>query len=364
MKLPKGFLLSGIHCGIKRKHQDLGLIYAPDFCAVSGVFTVNANPAYSVTFSKENIGNSIKAVLVNSGNANCYSHKNGLEDTKDIASGLAKALKVKQSNVLFLSTGLIGKKLPKDRIKSHFPSLIKHLGEKSDDFARSILTTDTFDKQVYVRIPAKQRLVSIAGFAKGAGMVYPNMATMLSFILTDVRLPKGVLGKIFKEAVEESFNSISIDGCMSTNDTALLLSSGKVSLGSKKELKLFSKRLKDICLDLAKMIVRDAEGATKFVEIQIKGARSKQEAKKAGMCLANSNLFKCALYGENANWGRIISSLGQAGIGVKENIRIIASSLSKKNVTISIDLKRGKYSGRVYTSDLTSQYGKINAEYS
>ena len=360
MRLPKGFLLSGTHCGIKRKKLDLGLIYAQEPCKVVGLFTANANPAYSVTFCKKNINNPIKAILVNSGNANCYSHKQGLKDTEDIASKLAKKLGVKTSNILFASTGIIGKKLPKNKIVKSFGQLIKKLGKSASNFSQSILTTDTSAKMAGANVAG----TTILGFAKGAGMICPNMATMLGFIITDVDMGLGLLRKIVKEAVDSSFNSISIDGCMSTNDTVFVATSKKVPLKSKAQIKAFSQKLKGVCLALAKMIVKDGEGASKFVEIEIKGAKSSVEAKKAGMSLANSPLFKSALYGANANWGRIISSLGQAGIKVGENISIKSTSLKKKEVKISVDLKRGKAKGVVYTCDLTPEYVKINAEYS
>ncbi len=360
MRIPKGFLLSGIHCGIKRKKLDLGLIYAQKPCKVVGVFTANVNPAYSVTFCKKNINNPIKAILVNSGNANCYSHKGGLKDTEDIASKLAKKLGTKTSNILFASTGIIGKKLPKDKVVKGFGKLIKKLGKNVSNFSQSILTTDTFAKIA----KAKVAKATILGFTKGAGMISPNMATMLGFIITDVDIPQGLFKKIVKEAVDSSFNSISVDGCMSTNDTLLVASSKKVPLRGKFQTKAFSQKLKEVCLKLAKMIVKDGEGASKFVEIEIKGAKSSIEAKKAGMSLANSPLFKSALYGANANWGRVISSLGQAGIKVGENISIKSTSLKKKEVKIIVDLKRGKVGGRVYTCDLTPGYVKINAKYS
>lgn len=360
MRIPKGFLFSGTHCGIKRKRLDLGLIYAQEPCKVIGVFTTNANPAYSVTFCKKNINNPIKAILVNSGNANCYSHKGGLKDTEDIASKLAKKLEVKTSNILFASTGIIGKKLPKERIVKSFGKLIKKLSRNAGNFSQSILTTDTSAKTA----KAKAGKAAILGFAKGAGMICPNMATMLGFVITDVNMPQSLLRRIVKEAVDSSFNSISVDGCMSTNDTVLVASSEKVPLKSRSQIKAFSRKLKGVCLELAKMIVKDGEGASKFVEIEIKGAKSSVEAKKAGMSLANSPLFKSALYGANANWGRIISSLGQAGIKVGENISIKSASLKKKEVKISVDLKRGKAKGVVYTCDLTPEYVKINAEYS
>ena len=364
MKLPEGFLLSGINCGIKKNGYDLGLIYAKDLGTALGVFTINANPAYSVTLSKKNINNPIKAVLVNSGNANCYSHESGLKDTEDIITKLAEELGVNQKNILISSTGIIGKVLPKEKIIKSLPELIKNLNKKYKNFSKSILTTDTFEKVSFKKASLNQKSFSLIGFSKGAGMICPNMATLLGFIITDVFIPKNEFKKMVTEAVEESFNSISIDRCLSSNDTFFVISSNKVVLDNENEKKIFFQKLKDICLDLAKMIVKDGEGATKFIEIQINGAKTKQEAKAAGMALANSTLLKCAFYGANSNWGRIISALGQAGIKVKETINIRSTNLEKKNIKMTVDLGRGEFCRKIFTTDLTPEYIDINAEYS
>ncbi len=363
MIIPKGFLFSGINCGLKENKLDLGLIYCEKPVEVVGFFTTNKNVSYSVTVSKNNIKNPIKAVLANSGNANCFSHKEGLKDTEKITAELAKLLKVNQKNILIASTGIIGKKMPKEKLISSFPKLINAIENSPDNFAKSIMTTDTVKKIAYAKINLSEK-GHILGFAKGAGMISPNMATMLGFILTDVSLPKQILKKIAYDAIDESFNSITVDGCMSTNDTVFVLSSGRVKTKHAVEIKLFSQKLKEVCLSLATMMVRDGEGATKFIKISIKGAKTKEEASKAGFCIANSNLFKCAIYGANPNWGRIIAAIGHAGIAVKEGIPITMSDLTKKDITIDVDLKRGKFSQTIYTSDLTPEYVKINAEYS
>jgi glutamate N-acetyltransferase / amino-acid N-acetyltransferase len=363
MKLPDGFLASGIHCGIKKKKLDLGLIYVCDSGRAAAVFTKNANPSYSVTVSKKNISGPIKAIIVNSGNANCYSHKQGLRDTNEIVGAVADYLDIAKESVLIASTGIIGKPIPKKKIIDNISGLVKSLTDDGDDFANSILTTDAFVKTARVAVDASGKKGSVIGFAKGAGMIYPNMATMLGFVLTDIDIPKASLQRIAKEVSEETFNSISVDGCMSTNDTVFFVSSRKIPL-LKKDEALAAQKIKSVCLSLAKLIVKDGEGASKFVTLGIKGAKTVEEAKRAAFSLANSNLFKCALYGANANWGRIISALGQSGIKVSENIKIKADSLKKKNVTIFVDLKRGGSSWTVYTTDLTPKYIKINAEYS
>ena len=363
-KTPEGFLFSALNCGIKGKNLDLGMIHCKGYCKAVGFFTSNLNPSYSVVFSKKNVKEPIKAILTNSGNANCFSHKDGIKDTNEIISRVSEILGVKKKNILFASTGVIGKKLPKGKIISSLPKLIKGLSRSSDEFAGSILTTDTFKKISCAKVSLGKGKGAILGFAKGAGMISPNMATMLAFVLTDINFSYSDFRRIAKEAVDESFNSITVDGCMSTNDTAFFLSSGKMQIKNKKEVEAASSGIKKVCLNLAKMIIKDAEGATKFIEIQIKGAKTKNEAKAAGMAVANSNLFKTAVYGENANWGRIIAALGAAGIVVKENISIKATDLRKRDIKIVIDLKRGCGFSKVYTSDLTPKYIKINAEYS
>lgn len=366
IKIPAGFLLSGLNCGLKQNNKpDLGLIYCESFADALGFFTTNKNVSYSVTLSRKNISNPIKAVIANSGNANCFSHKSGLKDTQAIVSQLAKHLSADKRNILMASTGIIGKKLPKEKIISALPRLCADMEEdKAESFSQSILTTDTFKKISCSEIKLQSATARILGFAKGAGMIAPNVATMLVFVLTDAILPKALFKKIAKEAIDRSFNSITVDGCMSTNDTVFILSSKKNVLKSPKEINAFSKELKKVCLDLATMLVKDGEGATKFIKISIKGAKSKAEAKRAGLSIANSNLFKCAAYGANPNWGRIIAALGAAGIKVSEGIPIKMSDLSKRNIHIEVDLKRGAFAQTVYTSDLTPEYIKINAEYS
>jgi glutamate N-acetyltransferase/amino-acid N-acetyltransferase len=360
VKLPQGFQITGINCGLRKNRNDLGLIYCPDGADCAAFFTTNVNESYSVTYSRKNCSNPIKAVIVNSGNANCYSHKGGYRETAAMAAKLAKALKTVDKKVLVGSTGIIGKRMPFEKITAAIPRLITSLNDDFQAFAGAIITTDKYVKISFADVVGK---ASILGIAKGAGMISPKMATMLAFVMTDAYIPKAELKKISRTVMEESFNAVSVDGCMSTNDTLFVLSSKKVPLTSKSEIESFTKGLKKVCLDLAKMMVSDGEGATKLVELRIENAKTKDEAKKAAMFVANSNLFKCAIYGQDANWGRIIGALGHAGIKVSEDVGIEASDLTKQHIIITIDLKRGKENWRFYTSDLTPEYIKINAEY-
>lgn len=363
-KLPEGFLASGLHCGIKKKGYDLGLIVCDKPNRAIGLFTSNLNVAYSVTFCRKNINNPIKAILVNSGNANCFSHAKGYQDTEAVAERLARALGTEKKNILFASTGIIAKKLPKGKIFKKVPQLVKTLGDSPDKFAKSILTTDSKVKIASESLRLGKKTVQITGIAKGAGMIKPNLATMLGFVLTDACIDLSSLKKRTKELADLSFNLINVDAAESTNDSLFMLSSQKVSLSEKDKEKFFA-RLKKVMVTLSKMIVEDAEGATKFVRLQIKGAKSKKEAKKLAHKIAGYILFKCALYGSNPNAGRIIAAVGQAGVRLKEeDLKINFKSLRRKEAEVIIGLKRGKYDCRVYTCDLSPEYVKINAQYS
>jgi len=366
MNLPKGFSVSAVHSGIKKKGLDLGLIHFEDLYSCIGFFTNNRNVSYSVALSRKYIHNKIKAILVNSGNANCFSHTRGMEDTSHMIEELAKRIKVKAKNILVASTGIIGRKLPYKKIMNSFPSLIDNCGYEGEKFSRSIMTTDTFMKISQRSFKIGKDKIMILGFAKGAGMIAPNLATMLAFILTDAGIDIKTLKLISRRALDESFNSITVDGCTSTNDSVYVSSSGlSRQLKDKKSMNKFEESLKAVFLNLAKMIVRDAEGATKFVTLEVKGAASLKEAQKAAYGIANSALFKTAIYGENPNWGRIVSAAGQAGVRLRENsFTIKATPLSNREVKVTLDLKEGKHSKIVYTSDLTPQYVKINAGYS
>ncbi len=365
MSLPKGFMVSAIHSGLKKEGLDLGLIYSEGLSECVGFFTKNANVSYSVTISKRHIHNKIKAILVNSGNANCFSHIGGLKDTYHMAEELAKYLKVKPGNILTASTGIIGKKLPYKKITDMFPALINNLEYEEEKFARCIMTTDTVMKVSHRSFKVGRDEIKIVGFAKGSGMIAPNMATMLAFILTDAKIDTKLLKSISRRALDESFNSITVDGCTSTNDSVYVTTSRHSKLIEGKEhLGKFEKALSAVFLELAKMIVRDGEGATKFITVEVKGAKSLKEASRAARSIADSSLFKTAVYGENPNWGRIISAVGQAGIPLKEGAFTVKSTpLSNKEVKVVLNLKRGKYSKIVYTSDLTPRYIKINAGY-
>ncbi len=369
--LPCGFKASGVSCGIKKSGKlDLALLYSSLPAKAAGLFTVNKIPAAPVILCRDFLGRGgfFRAIIANSGNANCFNGKKGLEDSLNTASILAKVLGVKKENLLVASTGIIGKRLPLTKIKYALPELVRKLSYKGiKEASEAIMTTDTFSKGVTARVNIAGKPVTICGIAKGAGMISPDMATLLVFILTDFDLSRASLKNALKEAVDNSFNCITVDGCMSTNDSVMLLANGAASgkrPPGKEGLKLFSKALSLVCLELAKMIVQDAEGATKFIEIKIAGAKDFNQARRAALSIANSALFKTALYGENPNFGRIAAAVGASGVNASEkNLKIKVSSLRKKVITVNVALGAGKANAVVYTSDLTPEYIKINAEY-
>jgi glutamate N-acetyltransferase/amino-acid N-acetyltransferase len=396
MILPQGFKASGIYCGIKKSQKkDLGLVYSqsPGVCA--GVFTSNKAKAASLKVCIEKLSNKQgQAIIANSGNANCFVGRKGILDAQEIIDTLAKELGISKKAVLIASTGIIGRPLPRDIIKKGIPALCRDLSRDGlGDFAQAILTTDTFKKIISLKIKIGRKVVTISGVAKGAGMIYPhldkarpNHATMLAFILTDIAIKKPLLQKALEEGVDKSFNCITVDGCTSTNDTVLLLANGRA--GNKaiskenKDFSVFCKGLVYVCESLAQMIIRDAEGATKGIEILVQGARNSKAAKVASHAVANSDLFKTAMFGGNPNWGRIVAAIGAAGIPIKEEKLEIyfnahrifnkgkINPLPNKNllvasklIKVKVNLNEGKFKSKVYTCDLTPEYVKINAEY-
>ncbi len=367
--LPPGFLANGISCGIKKSGKnDLGLIYSTVPAVSVGMFTTNKIQAAPVKVSKHHLRNfRAQAIIVNSGNANCSTGKQGIEDARMTAELVSKNLGINKNDILVASTGIIGKRLPIEKIDRRLPELVKRLSRYGiPALSRAIMTTDTRPKVVAARINVANRDVKIIGVAKGAGMIYPNMSTMLAFILTDININQKALKAALKEAVDKSFNSISIDGCMSTNDSVFAMANG---LAQNKKLNLkeyltFSRALDYVCLDLAKQIVKDGEGATKFIEIIVKGASRASDAKKVAFSVANSLLLKTAIFGENENWGRIIAAVGSCGLDIKEEkIKINFSPFKNKEIKIIVNLNQGKARWTVYTSDLSLEYVRINAEY-
>ena len=369
---PKGFLANGIFAGIKRSGKpDLGVIVSEGLSVTAGVFTKSSIKAAPLVVSLKHIkkGTS-RAVLVNSGNANCYTGQSGLKHAQDSCGLIANFLGVLPSEVLVTSTGIIGKPLPYNKIVDAVPALIKGLSAKGGGkFARAIMTTDLKVKEITVEIVLGGKKVIIGGCSKGSGMVEPNMATMLGFITTDAAISLKMLKIALKRATERSFNSITVDGCMSTNDMVTLQASGLA--GNKKiiledaDFKKFYQALEFVCIDLAKKIVYDGEGATKFLTINVKGGSTETQARKIAKTIANSALVKTAAFGSNPNWGRVGAAVGSLGINKinEHNMKITFSPFDRKEIAITVELPLGKASATVYTCDFSYEYVRINGEY-
>jgi glutamate N-acetyltransferase/amino-acid N-acetyltransferase len=369
--LPLGFTANGVSAGIKKSGKlDLALLYSSFAAKASCRFTVNTMQAAPLKICKQYLQSNkdFRAIIINSGSANCFTGEAGLRDARKITEILADHLGIKNKSVLVASTGIIGKRLPFFKIKRAIPALVRGLSIKGIDQAKlAILTTDKTSKEVSVRLTINGRPVTISGIAKGAGMIAPNMATMLGFILTDAHITQKALDRALGFAVEESFNCITVDGCMSPNDSVMMLANGAAGnhlIERGKSLDLFVRALCLVCLELAKMIIQDAEGATKSIQIKVTAAKNKNEAKQVALAIANSSLFKTAMYGENPNFGRIVAGIGSSGVKIKErDLKIRVSSLNSDEIKVKVSINRGRSAITIYTSDLSPEYIKINAEY-
>lgn len=369
---PKGFLAHGLSAGIKRSGKpDLGLIVCEVPAVTAGVFTKNSIKAAPLLVTMKHIKTGVgRAVLVNSGNANCYTGAQGLKVAKDSTTLIAGLLKIKPQDVLVTSTGIIGKQLPFEKIEGAAAALVKGLSSTGGGrFARAIMTTDLALKEKAVQIKLGGKTVTIGACAKGSGMIEPNMATMLGFITTDANISLGMLRKALALVNERSFNSITVDGCMSTNDMVTIQASGlaanKKIVSQTKDFKVFVEALEFVCVDLAKKIVLDGEGATKFITINVLGASNEAQARKIAKTIANSPLVKTAAFGSNPNWGRVGAAVGSLGLkGVDEHtMKISFSPFDKKDIAIKVELQLGRAQATVYTCDLSYDYVKINGEY-
>jgi glutamate N-acetyltransferase/amino-acid N-acetyltransferase len=369
---PKGFLANGVSSGIKRSGKaDLGIIVSEDAAITAGVFTKSSIKAAPLVVSMKHIkkGTS-RAMLVNSGNANCYTGNAGLKHAQDSTALIANFLGVDPVNVLVTSTGIIGKPLPYNKIVDAAPALMKGLSAKGGGkFARAIMTTDLKVKEIAVEITLGGKKVSIGACGKGSGMVAPNMATMLGFVTTDADISLKMLKVALKRATDRSFNSITVDGCMSTNDMVTVQASGlagnKRIVNEDGDFKKFYLALEFICIDLAKKIVQDGEGATKFLTIHVKGGSTEAQARHIAKTIANSALVKTAAFGSNPNWGRVGAAVGSLGISKinEHNMKITFSPFNKKEISITVELTLGKASATVYTCDFSYEYVRINGEY-
>lgn len=395
---PAGFKASGLFCGIKKsKKRDLALIYSERSCDAAGVFTTNKVQASCVVINKEHLRDSrAQAIIANSGNANCMTGESGFDNSRTMAAVIAKELRIDKRAVLVASTGVIGKPLPIKKIVDAVPELVRTLSKDgSENAAHGILTTDRMAKEMAVEFRIEGKRVRVGAIAKGAGMIHPEMvlhapkhATMLCFVTTDAVIAPSALRGALDRAVQKTFNTITIDGDMSTNDMVLILANGaatnKKIVEKTKEFTLFSNALETIFLALAKQMIRDAEGATKFVEVYVKNAQTREDARLVSKSIASSNLFKCALFGCDPNWGRIAAAVGYAGAHVdpwkmtiylgkemvlknggrvKKRAVLLNRVFAQKNIKITVDLGLGKYSATSYTCDFSTSYVRINSAY-
>ncbi len=386
----QGFKASAVKAGLKKdKELDLALIFSERETAVAGVFTTNKVVAAPVILTREHTKNGrARAIIANAGNANACTGKAGFNDARRTAELVADKLGIGSDEVLVASTGVIGQPLNVDRIAQALPALVERLSPDGiPTAAQAIMTTDSFAKISHFEGHAGGRPYRILGVAKGAGMIMPNMATMLCFIVSDIRIDSHDLNGVLSSSVETTFNRITVDGDTSTNDTVLVMANGMAGNTALTEAdsKGFARGLETVMGELAQMIVRDGEGATKVIHMEIKGAHSASDALKAVRTVGNSSLVKTACYGQDPNWGRIMAALGRADIVMDEekvdiwvnDILIVSAGLGKgqeaekkaaeimvrKEYTITIDLHQGDFEDRIITCDLTHEYVSINASY-
>ncbi|MFH1587467.1 MAG: bifunctional glutamate N-acetyltransferase/amino-acid acetyltransferase ArgJ [Candidatus Diapherotrites archaeon] len=379
---PKGFYAIGKKAGIKARKKDLCVIYSDNLANAAGCFTTNTVKAPPVIVSIGKLKNGkAQAVVVNSGCANACTGKRGLKDAEKTVELTAKELGVEQENVVVASTGLIGSYLPMDKVKRALTGIQKQLGRSefhSRSAADSIMTTDTKRKEIALNVNG----IRFGAMAKGSGMIKPDMATMLCFITTDAVAPAKICGKALKVAVAKTFNMVSVDGDMSTNDAVVLLANG--ASGRALPEKKFRQAIEFICENMAKKIAADGEGATKIMEVNVINAKSEKSAKELALAVVDSSLVKSALFGEDPNWGRIMSSIGSTkesfdpnkvdiffgkvaavkkGVEAKSSKKNLERALTGKEIKITINLNNGTKQAKAWGCDLTYKYVEINADY-
>ncbi|WP_277423819.1 bifunctional ornithine acetyltransferase/N-acetylglutamate synthase [Staphylospora marina] len=386
---PKGFAAGGMHCGIKRKRPDLGMIVCERPASAAAVYTTNAFQAAPIKVTQESLGagGTLRAVVVNSGNANSCTGPRGLEDARMMRDTAAELLGVNRHEVAVASTGVIGEFLPMDRIVGGLRQLtVSKEGGRS--FAKAILTTDTCIKQAEVRLTVDGVPVVVAGAAKGSGMIHPNMATMLAFITTDARISPDMLQSLLWKATDETFNMITVDGDSSTNDMTVAMASGlagnRTLTPDHPDWEAFSAAFLHVCRELSKAIARDGEGATRLIEVQVEGASDAKRAAAVARAVAGSSLVKTAVFGRDANWGRIVCAAGygdptldpektevflgdvqvvRGGIPLVFDAGAAEAELGRETVCIRLKLHSGEGKAVAWGCDLTHDYVTINASY-
>jgi glutamate N-acetyltransferase/amino-acid N-acetyltransferase len=387
--LPRGFYASGVNCGVRRYRPDLGLIYTEKDCVAAGVFTTNEAKAAPVLHCQDILPSPrIRALITNSGQANAATGAEGAANNKKMVEALAAELGVDANQVLAASTGKIGPQLEMDKILPAIPELVARVTEVADGFALAILTTDLVPKSVTTTVKLSQGQVRLTGICKGSGMIHPNMATMLGYLLTDLKLTPELAQSLLRESTDVSFNMISVDGDSSTNDCNFLLASGETGVGlvTDKDFATFKKALIEVSQFLARAIAADGEGATKLIEVDLKGAPNMDLARRAARSVTMSPLVKTAMHGEDPNWGRILSRLGQEQVpraalekmvlklqgtvlfanGTPQDFdrEAVRAQLKTNKIKVEIDLNSGRDTATAWGCDLSKKYVDINTEYS
>ena len=394
---PKGFKAAGFFAGIRKKKDDMAIIYSELPATCAAVFTKNTVKAAPLLLDMEILDRTklIQAIVVNSGNANACTGKKGIEDAKTMVETVENVLDLEEDKVLVASTGVIGANLPIGKITKSIKDNYEKLGESldhSEKVAEAILTTDTFAKKSLVEIEIDGKKVLVAGIAKGSGMIHPNMGTMLAFVTTDINISQDLLDELLKESTEDSYNMISVDGDTSTNDILIVLANemaGNKKITTKDEnYYKFKEAFDYVNLSLAKQIIKDGEGAGKFIEANVKGAKTKEDARELAKSVISSTLVKAAFFGEDANWGRIICALGyteidfdldKTSINIQNGDKIIQllengvpldfdeekalEVLKMDEIKINISFGEGNKEATAWGCDLSYDYVRINASY-
>lgn len=398
---PRGFRAAGVHAGLKRKRRDVAVIVSDVPAVAAATYTTNLVQAAPLHVTREHIDRGpIRAVVCNSANANAVTGEQGLADARKMAALTAEAIGASPEEVAVASTGVIGVRLPMDKVATGIEQAVAALGtgdygdggEDSNSgsmpAARAIMTTDTVPKQIAVELTLKGKTVRIGAIAKGSGMIHPNMATMLAFVTTDAAVTKEALQQVVSHSVERTYNRITVDGDTSTNDMVVVMANGMADHEpldvADPELAVFEEALNYVNTYLAKEIARDGEGATKLIEVRVEGAATEAEAAQMAMSIAGSSLVKTAVYGNDANWGRILAAAGYSGVdfdpsrvdiligdvvvarqgaGVEFDETLAKDALKQPEVRLTVALHAGEAEATVWTCDLTEDYVKINASY-
>jgi glutamate N-acetyltransferase / amino-acid N-acetyltransferase len=386
---PQGFLASGVSAGIKKKGLDLAVLFSSQPASAAGVFTTNRVQAAPVLLTKQHLQTSrghIRAALINSGCANACTGEKGLRDAVTTVDSLASLLGIQPCNVAVASTGVIGDHLPVRNMLSGISAAVSALSSRGGASAmRAIMTTDTREKTFAVEGRIAGKTVRIGGMAKGSGMIHPNLATMLGVVTTDAQIPPSVLDRVLRRVADRTFNCVTVDGDTSTNDTVLVIANGASdAVVDSRWTAHFERGLERVCSELAKRIAADGEGATKLVEITVRGAANVKDARTVAKTIAHSPLVKTALFGEELNWGRILCAAGYSGVafdpariiltiggipifrdgaGVASSRARAERALKSKEIRIGVNLGGGNHEATVWTCDLSRDYIDINASY-